>query len=242
MKAIQLFLLGALFLFSCQDDRFRINSIEYLDQLDLSEEALSHFDVYKNVESISFVKVDKKKELPIGVINSDAYKTYQPEEKWIFYIDTEFTLGLEEKKGTKYSTHTEVRGNHQIAQMDFVDNRGFRMKIELDMHAFISPVNLKWKLVYEAFMIKYSTPCWTTYIKYKTNVKSSHSDPRDKTVMEDELVLNGKTYYNVIHLDYELQERDHYAMYFTKDDGIIMIEDLDHDETWVLDKVEYANE
>ena len=88
--------------------------------------------------------------------------------------------------------------------------------------------------MYEFFRIRYSAPCWTTYLKYKTvNYKTNIVDRKHETEMHSSKSVNNIVYDEVMEL-VEYKESAHYRILASKNDGILQIFDQDNNVNWIL--------
>ncbi|MBT8232691.1 MAG: hypothetical protein KJN84_08690 [Bacteroidia bacterium] len=121
--------------------------------------------------------------------------------------------------------------------MTFFDEEGNEILLRYVKNLNINDEHV-WEQNFDMFLVKYDNPKWKTYLCYRFNFDHfNEEDNNEKTIKSDNLTVGGKTYHDVIHLDYPLHDGMPYGIFYTQKDGIFMIRDYDLEQTWVLDKI-----
>ncbi len=86
----------------------------------------------------------------------------------------------------------------------------------------------------EQFQIRYSAPCWTTLLRYKTvNIKTNINDKRFGTIMHESKEIGNKVYDDLMELSV-VRDQAHFKLFASKKSGVVRILDQDNDISWDL--------
>jgi len=226
-------------LVSCNSDfDYDVYTIE---NLELSNESLEFLNFYENTDQIVFsrdsrmVNQDYTGTTTLEHSNSQKAAKEDNNEYWIFNKvgDTNVDYDL---RSSSYNYY-RVEGKAEERTINYEDSKGNTLAVKLINCANIDREEKSWIRMYEAFTIRYSSPCWTKYIKYKTvNYNTNLKGGEYETIMHESTQVDGVLYDDIMELKTP-RENAHLKILASESNGPVQIIDQDNSLTWYLNTV-----
>ena len=236
IHAILMLLSIAAVFVSCSEDEY--SDIDYpliiLEPLFLEQETIEFLDFYDQKDKIVLRKLtDQTNHQSHQVSAGDSSEGQTADALWVFEkvkpLTTTFTKMTNTFRGN-------FEGEIESKEIIYKDNRNNSFSVEASTSAYIrgcgSDSHRSWGVRDQSFIISYDELCDTDYINHRI-INNRKGFYWQKTIIEDEMEIGSKTYYNVMKLE-QPSKFDHYIFYATKSEGLVMIEDVHIEETWVV--------
>lgn len=238
MKAIKfIVILITISLISCQKDFDRENEVERLETLKISSESLEFLEYYEKTETLIFKRENKNDELIIvdhikGEPINRKNDLLNDSEYWVFTKAGNMITEYDERSSTR--DNLAVVGKTELKKIRYIDSANNTLEFTLRNNSSVLWNERSWKGGYEYFSVRYSNPCWTTYLKYKTKIYNEKlRGDKYEAVMHDDFEVRQKKYTDVMELK-TANDEAHFKMLASKGSGLIYIADQDNDVNWVL--------